>query len=64
MWREYYQNFDNVLIASIVLFEMMTTEGWITVMSNGIDAAGIEKQPIYNNNEYYAILFVIFMILG
>ena len=43
---------------------MMTTEGWVNVMSNGIDAAGIEKQPIYNNNEYYAILFVIFMILG
>ena len=64
LWKENYQNFDNVLIASIVLFEMMTTEGWITVMSNGIDAAGIEKQPIYNNNEYFAILFVIFMILG
>ena len=53
-----------MLIASVVLFEMMTTEGWINVMSNGIDAAGIEKQPKYLNNEYFAIMFVIFMVLG
>ena len=60
VWNKQYQSFNNVLIACVVLFEMMTTEGWIDVMSNGIGAAGIEKQPKYNNNEYFAI----FMILG
>jgi len=43
---------------------MMTTEGWIDTMNNGIDSAGIEKQPIEENHPYAAIYFVGFMILG
>ena len=43
---------------------MMTTEGWVDTMTNGIDATGIEQQPKKNNNPYMAIYFVIFMIFG
>lgn len=64
IWVKYGANFDNVLIASVTLFEMMTTEGWVDTMSRGIDATGIEKQPKENHRQYMAIYFVIFMILG
>lgn len=64
VWTIIPSNFDNVLIASVTLFEMMTTEGWVDTMNNGIDTAGIEKQPIVENRPYAAIYFVIFIILG
>lgn len=43
---------------------MMTTEGWVDTMNNGIDSVGIEKQPIEENKPYIAIYFVSFMVLG
>jgi hypothetical protein len=36
-------NFDDIYSAMLSLFEMMTTEGWITVMWGGVDAKGIDK---------------------
>lgn len=42
----------------------MTTEGWISVMSNGVDATGIDKQPKLNNNRWVTIYFVVFIIFG
>ena len=64
VWFRIGANFDNVLIACIVLFEMMTSEGWTDIMANGVDATGIEMEPIYNNRQYMEIYFVVFMILG
>ena len=57
-------NFDNVINAFTVLFEMMTTEGWMAVMYNGIDAAGVDKQPKKNNQTGMVIYFVAYMIIG
>jgi len=53
-----------VLIASVTLFSVMTSEGWVDVMSNGVDAVGIDKQPIYKNHPFFVIYFVIFVIFG
>ena len=36
-WNNPNENFDNTLIATRTLFEMMSTEGWLDVMSAGID---------------------------
>ena len=49
-WKNARANFDNILMATLTLFEMMTTEGWMTVMYNGIDATGIDMQPKMNTN--------------
>jgi hypothetical protein len=44
---------------------MMTTEGWLDVFEAGLDSAGIDKQPIRNNNVLISIIFfMIFMIVG
>jgi hypothetical protein len=63
-WIQIPANFDNVINAWITLFEMMTTEGWIDIMSNGIDARGIEKQPEKEHNQFAAVYFVVFIIFG
>jgi len=41
-WENLVTNFDNVMNAMLVLFQMMTTEGWMIVMYAGIDARGVD----------------------
>ena len=44
-----YQNFDNIFRAMLSLFDMMSTEGWQTIMRSGMDSVGIDKQPKEDN---------------
>ena len=39
-WQNAAGNFDNVGTAMLTLFQMMTTEGWLTVMYSGTDMRG------------------------
>lgn len=64
VWENEESNFDNIFTASLTLFEMMTTEGWLNVMYNGIDARDIHLQPKKNHNIYFALFFVAFMVVG
>ena len=64
IWVGKSANFDNTVMAMLTLFIMMTTEGWVDVMNDGVDSAGIHKQPIENNNIGLVIFFVAFMIIG
>ena len=43
---------------------MMTTEGWVDVMYNGIDSRGIDLQPEKDANLSTIIFFLGFMIVG
>lgn len=63
-WANDQINFDNVGNAMMTLFQMMTTEGWMTVMYNGIDAVGVDKQPKKDNKPVMSLYFVAFMIVG
>jgi hypothetical protein len=52
-------------MAMQTLFEMMTTEGWLDVMYNGIDARGVDLQPKKNYNPIFSIIFFCgFMVVG
>ena len=42
-WVNQDQNFDHIGSSLITLFNVMTTEGWIGVMWNAVDATGINK---------------------
>jgi hypothetical protein len=42
---------------------IQTTEGWITVMWNSVDAVGQEMEPIINYNKVYVILYILLIIL-
>lgn len=48
----------------MALFEMATLEMWLSIMYDGVDAVGVDKQPVLNNNPYISIFFVIFIIVG
>ncbi|CAD8071678.1 unnamed protein product [Paramecium sonneborni] len=63
-WTNKKFNFDNVLNAMITLFVISTTEGWINLMSDGIDSRGIDLNPKENNAYGWACYFVIFIIVG
>ncbi|CAK91591.1 unnamed protein product (macronuclear) [Paramecium tetraurelia] len=63
-WQNKNFNFDNVLNAMITLFVISTTEGWINLMSDGIDSRGINLNPKENNAYGWALYFVFFIIVG
>ena len=42
----------------------MTTEGWIGVMWDAVDASGIYQEPIENNGRYWTFYFMAFMVVG
>ena len=48
----------------VTLFIMCTTEGWIGVMWSGVDAVGIDKQPIRENGPYWVFFFILFIVFG
>ena len=48
----------------ITLFEMMTGEGWLTVMYSGVDSRGIDLQPKRDSKKYSILFFIGFMIIG
>ena len=48
----------------LTLFEMMTTEGWLNVMYQGVDTTGINMQPKENENWLWVIYFIGFMVVG
>jgi hypothetical protein len=43
---------------------MSTTEGWTTVMYNGVDARSPELAPRRDSNPGIAVFFVAFMVVG
>ena len=48
----------------MTLFNVMTTEGWIGVMWDAVDASEIYQQPIENNGIYWTFYFVAFVVVG
>ncbi|KAH8045503.1 hypothetical protein JL722_14192 [Aureococcus anophagefferens] len=57
------QSFDNVFVATLSLFEMATTEGWIGVMYAAVDSTGANMPRRDENPGWYAV-FLIFMLVG
>lgn len=55
-------NFDNVGMALLTLFQMSTTEGWVTLMYQLVDTSDVNMQPIRDNRLEW-IFFSIFFIL-
>lgn len=49
-WINFARNFDNIFVAMLTLFEVMSSEDWLTVAYRGIDAVGIDMQPQRNHN--------------
>jgi len=48
----------------LTLFDIITTEGWIPVMWNGVDATAINRQPERGSQMLAVLYFMAFIIVG
>ena len=58
------QTFDNVAEGMLTLLEMSTTEGWVDICWAVVATNGARMEPIRDNNFFWALFFVLFMLLG
>ena len=57
-------SFDNFPASMLILFEIVSLEGWIDVMSVAMSITGRGQQPQINVLQANAIFFVIYNLLG
>ena len=46
------------------LFVMATKEAWVDLMHSGENSVAIDQQPVVNYNQYMALYFIFYMIIG
>ena len=61
-WVKPDLNFDDTMASMLSLATIQSTEGWIDVMWDSIDAVGPNMQPVENNNIYYGV-YMMFLII-
>jgi hypothetical protein len=57
-------SFDSFRASLLILFEIVSLEGWIDVMNAATSIVGLNQQPQTNQSQYNAIFFLIFNLLG
>lgn len=45
------------------LFVLSSRDGWVNIMYTGLDAVGVDQQPIVNFNEWRLLYFIAFILL-
>ncbi|XP_070765049.1 voltage-dependent T-type calcium channel subunit alpha-1I-like [Enoplosus armatus] len=63
-WERKVYNFDNLPQALMSLFVMYSKDGWMNIMYDGLDAVGVDQQPVRNHNEWMLLFFISFMIMS
>uniref|UniRef100_H3AFY2 Sodium channel protein n=1 Tax=Latimeria chalumnae TaxID=7897 RepID=H3AFY2_LATCH len=63
-WKNVKINFDNVGAGYLALLQVATFKGWMDIMYAAVDSRGVGEQPIYEDNLYMYLYFVIFIIFG
>ncbi|XP_053393144.1 voltage-dependent T-type calcium channel subunit alpha-1G-like isoform X2 [Mercenaria mercenaria] len=63
VWINQKYNFDNLGQALMALFVLASKDGWVSIMYTGLDAVGVDQQPIQNYNEWRLIFFISFLLL-
>ncbi len=62
-WRSQARNYDNVLNAMLVLFEVTTYENWPDIMMGPVDAVGVGLAPARDHNPYVALFFIAYIAI-
>jgi voltage-dependent calcium channel len=57
-------SFDSFKSSLLILFEIVSLEGWIDVMTVATSVVGEGQQPQFNNMQVNAIFFLIYNLLG
>uniref|UniRef100_A0A8D0KPI2 Sodium channel protein n=1 Tax=Salvator merianae TaxID=96440 RepID=A0A8D0KPI2_SALMN len=63
-WKNVKVNFDNVGFGYLSLLQVATFKGWMDIMYAAVDSRNVEDQPLYEDNLYMYLYFVIFIIFG
>ncbi|XP_060794421.1 sodium channel, voltage gated, type VIII, alpha subunit a isoform X12 [Neoarius graeffei] len=63
-WKNVKINFDNVGAGYLALLQVATFKGWMDIMYAAVDSRKLEDQPLYEDNIYMYLYFVIFIIFG
>ncbi|KAM6957792.1 sodium channel protein type 4 subunit alpha B [Aplochiton taeniatus] len=63
-WINQKVNYDNVGMGYLSLLQVATFKGWMDIMYQAVDSRLVEDQPLYEDNLYMYIYFVIFIIFG
>ncbi|KAK6311446.1 hypothetical protein J4Q44_G00171100 [Coregonus suidteri] len=63
-WMNAKVNYDNVPMGYLSLLQVATFKGWMEIMYGAVDSRFVEDQPIFEDNVYMYIYFVIFIIFG
>uniref|UniRef100_A0A3Q2PDK8 Voltage-dependent T-type calcium channel subunit alpha-1I-like n=1 Tax=Fundulus heteroclitus TaxID=8078 RepID=A0A3Q2PDK8_FUNHE len=62
-WVHHKYNFDNLGQALMSLFVLASKDGWVNIMYHGLDAVGIDQQPMTNNNPWMLLYFISFLLI-
>ncbi|KAM9857400.1 voltage-dependent T-type calcium channel subunit alpha-1H-like [Aulostomus maculatus] len=62
-WMRRKYNFDNLGQALMSLFVLSCKDGWVSIMYDGLDAVGVDQQPIRNNNPWMLLFFISFLLI-
>ncbi|TMS21396.1 Voltage-dependent T-type calcium channel subunit alpha-1H, partial [Larimichthys crocea] len=63
-WVRKTYNFDNLPQGLLTLFVMFSKDNWVSIMHDGLDAVGVNKQPVQNYNEWMLLFFISFMAIS
>jgi hypothetical protein len=63
-WTNMHQNFDNIWVAILSLFEIITTEGWVDLMYAATDAIAPMRNPSRDYDKKWSLYFVVFIFFG
>ncbi|KAK5873367.1 hypothetical protein PBY51_018415 [Eleginops maclovinus] len=62
-WVHHKYNFDNLGQALMSLFVLASKDGWVNIMYHGLDAVGIDQQPLTNNSPWMLLYFISFLLI-
>uniref|UniRef100_A0A8C5GAV5 Voltage-dependent T-type calcium channel subunit alpha-1H-like n=1 Tax=Gouania willdenowi TaxID=441366 RepID=A0A8C5GAV5_GOUWI len=62
-WRRRKYNFDNLIQALMSLFVLSCKDGWVNIMYDGLDAVGVDQQPVRNHNPWMLLYFISFLLI-
>lgn len=57
-------SFDSFRQSMLILFEIVSLEGWIDVMNSATSITGRESQPAENAAQWNSIFFIVFNLFG
>ncbi|KAG8239539.1 hypothetical protein J437_LFUL019258 [Ladona fulva] len=63
VWVNRKYNFDDLGKALMSLFVLSSKDGWVNIMYTGLDAVGVDQQPIENYSEWRLLYFISFLLL-